>query len=882
MLDQESQCVHPLLEEAYQDLVQTLTTEAGFRNRVDAILGALRSVGLLVEVRVRSDAEVAHYGNLEERRPTGSDTRNVEPLQIEFKYAALAGASTQDQNLAKMRWTSFQPALAAIFEEHWRAREPHRAVWSGTDDSIRRKRAATVDRAVQSAQPVAHVRMDCDGFGLLKQRLGGGDQPANALMQRIATFIREALADKCLVFHPHGDEFALLFVGVEFRDVLMYLFNFLAALNAKDFRPADHTEAMHVGMKMAVAFFHAGVQGVTPHGTVWAALENAVDIDLKSKAERGFIQVVGPPPATTPLTEAALIEAALSARAGLAGPCVTAIPDALQSLIAQILVDVADGDVDLEQVLRSIAGVFILDVAGGQSDERAELVGGFHISRYITVAELCRLMLHVLLKRRFLGRGPLQTTDRVQVLVRRSGADIWEACVQRQCAGSWVDVLSFPIDQANVPLTLDVGLPWVPADNGVDSLSVVTRWLPLGDAGLTVLSPCLLVSVGSGIARLVERCRPWVADHLNLDDRPVTSGHLPDFWQSNLARIIVACTSNSNIRVVLLVHDNAAAIRQTLGRLRRGCWTEASGAWTAEEIANISRATTIPDLALQRFRDRALILRQIRPDYSEVLARLIESYRLSPRELSHQGDTEVLVTVGPGPNDPSGPCRDFESASFANVYPAVLRALRQRRTPRFKDRSGRELAELAAVRIHLQSPQTDEIPSYWSTERREFEEYYTRAFDGPTSLFGRRFRSWGRSQPVDQIQAARDRAAQVINERSIDRRIMIVTSEPPGNSDEDPLGLTCIHVLPRPRNDAIGWNLDFQWVWRSVEAIVGLPFSVYGSVRFSSNFVETLRARMVGTEIRLGTVAYIALSLHLYCDDTDLAIARRIDLDAQP
>jgi len=73
-------------------------------------------------------------------------------------------------------------------------------------------------------------------------------------------------------------------------------------------------------------------------------------------------------------------------------------------------------------------------------------------------------------------------------------------------------------------------------------------------------------------------------------------------------------------------------------------------------------------------------------------------------------------------------------------------------------------------------------------------------------------------------------------------------------------------------------------VWRTVEAIVGFPYSLYGSIRFSEMLtreLETLLSKKghdVGLEV--GELTYVALSLHLSVGSYGLRIAKKIVDDA--
>jgi hypothetical protein len=117
-----------------------------------------------------------------------------------------------------------------------------------------------------------------------------------------------------------------------------------------------------------------------------------------------------------------------------------------------------------------------------------------------------------------------------------------------------------------------IGKPWYPV-TGVPGAGV-RRWVPPDELqkpvyySPAVLSPCLLLPIGDDAIALTNRFRHLVADVVEIDDRPVIGGGLPDFWQSNLARVIGACLRNPNIRYILAV-GAAKNAEQTFDRLRR-------------------------------------------------------------------------------------------------------------------------------------------------------------------------------------------------------------------------------------------------------------------------------------------------------------------------
>jgi hypothetical protein len=485
--------------------------------------------------------------------------------------------------------------------------------------------------------------------------------------------------------------------------------------------------------------------------------------------------------------------------------------------------------------------------------------------------------------------GPVTPADRLRVTTPAAGGE-YVLKIERQKEGAWEAVFEFDGVQANTPTEVAAGQGWVPLNNvqGAQEGLVTRRVVPNADAN--ALLPCLIVLVGSQARELNAVLHPFAAAILEIDDRPITSGDLPDFWQRNVARIVAGCLENPNIRTILLVRGDVRTVALTRKVLLGACVAvghteggEPPVEWTDDRVGEIALATTLRSPQLHHFKDRKIGLIETDAGYEPVIKAILEVCRGASAQLAARGRPESASWKSDVPNGLSNLTHTFAGANVSDVFPRVIAALRDRKTPRYVEPSGEELAELTTVRVELQAPKPDDIPGYWQSDRQHFEAYYARTFK-PEGLFGKRFYRWGEGGGVDQVTRAIDEATTSIEHKRVNRRIQIATAQPPGDTASDPLGLVSVHILPRLRAEQGSWVLDFVWVWRSVEAIVGFPFSAFGSVRFSSDVLERVNAKVSAPNrpVRLGTVTYLAISLHLFCEPADLAIARYIDLEARP
>ena len=95
--------------------------------------------------------------------------------------------------------------------------------------------------------------------------------------------------------------------------------------------------------------------------------------------------------------------------------------------------------------------------------------------------------------------------------------------------------------------------------------------------------------------------------------------------------------------------------------------------------------------------------------------------------------------------------------------------------------------------------------------------------------------------------------------------------------DIAPLGLVAVYIAPRVSQDGI--VLDYSFSWRTVEAVVGFPYSLFGSIKYAEKILATVQERCASVQrgrIKIGTLSYMAYSLHMFMDDAYTRIVRGI------
>jgi hypothetical protein len=190
-----------------------------------------------------------------------------------------------------------------------------------------------------------------------------------------------------------------------------------------------------------------------------------------------------------------------------------------------------------------------------------------------------------------------------------------------------------------------------------------------------------------------------------------------------------------------------------------------------------------------------------------------------------------------------------------------------------EDQTGRTFRELIDFRIQLSQPRTDPIPRFYLADQALLDEYFEREFIGADGLFRSALNEHG------QFDAVITHVAQVVaTGRLTSRRaLLVVPHVPVEGADLSPLGLVSVRVIPRPASPRMV-RLDYSFTWRTVEARVGLPYSLCGSIRFAEHLTAVVGALLAAAHptASMGTLSYIAHSLHMFVDEYADQVARRI------
>ncbi len=360
-----------------------------------------------------------------------------------------------------------------------------------------------------------------------------------------------------------------------------------------------------------------------------------------------------------------------------------------------------------------------------------------------------------------------------------------------------------------------------------------------------------------------------------VDDRPTRGGCLPDFWEVSIARLVASVYRNPNIIAVFVVGDTKNGA-ETVERLRNvTTWSQ-----NAEEMASrLSVTTAMLNDAAKRLEGR-IYFPEDHQALVNVLARELETAP-APQPLRETSSCpEPLLNRPLVLKDLA--LRNIDGChveTVAQAFPVVLEIARKADVPLILDQAGQLLRELVDFKVHLNRPTHDMIPAYYMDQKKRMEDYYESAFLDEQRFFGKAFRVGG------QLEKVLDHLTEVIERNegafATRRAILVAQSERDDTKEWSPLGLVSVRIIPRFTGQHC--ELSYSFTWRTVEALVGFPYSLYGSVRFGQELTQLVSSRIRGAtegRVSMGYVSYIAHSLHVFTDEFGQAIARRIVNDA--
>jgi diguanylate cyclase (GGDEF)-like protein len=354
-----------------------------------------------------------------------------------------------------------------------------------------------------------------------------------------------------------------------------------------------------------------------------------------------------------------------------------------------------------------------------------------------------------------------------------------------------------------------------------------------------------------------------------VDDRPNSGGGLPDFWQAALAQVCEVAASGPDLIHVFAWGTTSNS--ETVLRL------QGTKQWQDDEIA---RLANIPS---KKVRDLQPLLKNntnLVTDATSVVRALYNIAPVvyaSPKPKSAANHSEngslqrEMLRLNPLQATDGLRCR-----SASQAYPIIIDTLRKAVTRESSDDAHQPLRELVAYKLTLETPGTSTVPAYLREQENDMSRYVREVLLSKSGRIGKGLES------SNQLGAFKKELLACFagdGPRSTRRACLVVPHAPTPDGSPSPAGLVSAWASPRMNSVSGEKTVDWVFVWRTVEAFIGLPYSLYGSITLAQSLLAQInddQPNKEATPFRLGELTYIALSLHMRSDGVHRRIAKRI------
>ena len=355
-----------------------------------------------------------------------------------------------------------------------------------------------------------------------------------------------------------------------------------------------------------------------------------------------------------------------------------------------------------------------------------------------------------------------------------------------------------------------------------------------------------------------------------VDDRPSSGGGLPDFWQAAVALVCqVAASKSGNCCVIGWGPD--AAKSETIRRLRH------------QQLVDIDEITMLSSVKSARVQEIVEHIGKtviVVDDFDQLVSSIYESGGIvweGHELLDLPADAEIGLFKRQGIDHQTlGAVDGIRCRTAAQAYPTVIDVLRRDADRVSADEAHQELRELTSFKIVLESPLTSRLPSYLMAQKDDMDRYVKTVLLDEGGRLGSKFRMFG------QFDAFRKELASCYtgqNKNKSTRRALLVVPHEAKDGACAPEGLVSVWASPRIGTGPEGAGIvDWVFNWRTVEAFIGLPYSMYGSIELASCLMDNLIADCgeIPGGLRIGTLTYVALSLHMRVDGVHPRISKLI------
>lgn len=887
------------LERLTSRLKRSIVSDGYFETAFGEILQLAAQVGLNVsfDVKDREGSLLARYGTPPSVANGKLDLRNLEDRAIEAEVQVQKLKKTEDGTVG------FEEIVQRLFSAvgaHWGYRNERSMLPYASDQGVAHKVLQSLHEETQENRWFAVLHSDLDKFKEINSEFGF--EVGNKAIREFSDRMRMILSATSIVVHTGGDEMAAFIFSEDSSRLFDLAEELRSQMETNPLSSINRTNTCSIGL----AIFNTSD---LPSDLI--SIENIIGFATPKEVVKktgGRNRVSLPSGNSLPVERfdaKALLDdvryCALISRRDLHAAVPKSLGSPFVSAIARLLSErfqnlEMTGTAIEAAISKVLANINIEIVPSAASNTELAVPRAINngsptpLRPQVATPLWAALLARALLSATFRYQGPLRPTDRLafRLMPRSEGAGTERTELYLDITredGTTVTLLAGNVN-CDLPAeqVVQIGRPWYSTaafvDGGIRRL--VFDDGPDSGGPHEALSPCLLMPIGDRAIDAVRSISPYVAGVVEVDDRPVKGGGLPDFWQSNLGRLVRAALRNPNVSRIVAVGDPSGA-EETIKRLKlsRDDWNT--------KIHDLQRRLSISSSSLNAFRDREIKVEIVPSERSTILQAIAtstadETLHISadadPLDLDLERSKRRLLNASPSNSNQLSSIDGLRCRTLADAYPRAIQLLRNSNEPPQIEPSQRRFREFPCFKLTLTDAFQDMIPDFWESEEASITRYFAHNFQSPTGLFGSQLAT---SSPGEV--SARDgcvsATVSAIRERRPTRRIVLPVATLTQPVDQ-PLGLSLIQVMPRQRNDR--WYLDFQWIWRTVEALVGFPFSAIGSIRWSEKFFDSIKDMLTaegdGIRVEIGQLTYVALSFHMFLDVGDLEIARAIEQDA--
>ena len=828
-----------LVEQKCLDLEQRLVTEGEFRKELKRFVEVADSPLRALEVVVTPSSPFApsNFGSPGIGEPTESRSFKLDQI----------GTSCSIKIWLK---PSVEPDLANLLinfvQCYWKKdlRDRSTIVFlqnAAQSDLIEN----TLAYFIQEHGKLAFFYCDLDWFKSVNDALG--HQEGDRIIREFASILDNKVRPYGIAIHRSGDEFILLHRMGNADSSVAFAYDFMNTVQKHDFNVGD----VQLGIKVGIALIDSKT-----HETTYAALEtHAVSATKNANGEvfRGRARLyTDAEPQPPPFDDFALDLACCVARSNVAvsapfaNPWLSFISAQVQSACA------ASGSSQLDNVINNAIGWIQPDLDQSVITSALKSHGSVPMRPIMSFVDVAMAVTHGLLKYALIADAP-HWKDSELVLVHSSGGVVLKLVPD----GNEVFRFGDPGEKA---AQYNLGRFWTAG-------SVPE---PVGKLSSRI---AVLIKIGHFELDLPESLFYEIT---TVDDRPTRGGGLPDFWEATIARLIGAAIQNSNLCCLFVFgpHKWGAKTIQILKTMSE--WKQnvrVLSIRTGMAAEEIEKTATMFNGRAYFPNSRSELISTL----VGILRKKIELSRLPILPLpSGVRFLRRSLDSGTVSLDEQDGCR---VPTLARAYPTVLELTRRRNNETaIRDQAGQELRELIDFKVVLTTPEQEMTPSFYAKETDSLERYYSEVFDLENGLFGKHLAGDGQLNAVLQHLVSSITGSNPYSSR---RAILIVPHVVTENQALAPLGLVSVRIIPRVSSHRV--IVHFSYTWRTVEVLVGFPYSLYASVRFSQDLVERLKVELGENAIfplNMGVISYVAHSLHVFLDEYRQNIARQIVNDA--